>query len=118
MKIINITDVEELIVFKHESDKKANKKTDLQEFMTKYTNLTKIYVTPNGDSIPFEIFDINNEKVIFACFENDKIKDSFVAKLQSLKFDLSSLKEISIEQQFAMGGEMKDLFYFGSKLMK
>lgn len=118
MRIINITDIEDLIIFKHESDKKVNKKSDLQEFVTKYTNLTKIYVTPDGNSIPFDIFNINNENVIFACFENDKIRDSFISKLQSMKFDLSSLKEVSMEEQFSTGGEIKDVFFFGSKMVK
>ena len=118
MKIININDIEELIVFKHESEKKQNIKTDLQKYLETYTNLSKIYVTNTGDSIPFNIFTINGERVIFASFENDKIKDKFIDKMESMKYNLSNLTEYTLENIYKNNIELNDLFYIDSKMYK
>lgn len=118
MKIINVNDIEELIVFKYESEKKSGKKTDLQKYLETYTNLSKIYVTQTDEKVPFDIFTINGEKVVFAIFEDDKIKNKFIDKMNSINYDMSSLKEYSIENIYTQHIQLNDIFYIDSKIYK
>ena len=64
MKLVNINDIEDLILAKHEidlmliEDKVIEERTGINEFLEKYAMPKNIYMY-NGISIPFKLFEIH-----------------------------------------------------------
>jgi len=99
MKVINVTDIEDLISAKLEIDslllshKDIEKKIPLNEYMEKYCNLSNAY-SYKGDIIPFAYYNIYGNQYLYIAQESDNI-DKLIEKLKAIDFDLSNLKEIT-----------------------
>ena len=100
MKIIDINDIEDLILAKHEidimlmDDKVIEKRTGINEFLTTYAMPTDIYMY-NGVSIPFKLFELHNNKYLFVTNYNKEELLVLENKLKQLKYNMNNLVQIS-----------------------
>jgi hypothetical protein len=115
MKIVNINDIEDLILAKHEidlmliEDKVIDVKTTINDFITKYAIPNYIYVV-NGVNIPFKLFIIHNNKYLFVTNNNKEEIDILQNKIKLLKYDMNNLIELKTEDMFNMTDPMHDNF--------
>lgn len=115
MKIVNINDIEDLILAKHEidlmlmEDKIIDKRTELNDFITKYAIPNNIYVV-NGVNIPFKLFTIHDNKYLFVTNYNKDELDVLKNKIKLLKYDMNNLVELTMIDMFNMTDPMNDNF--------
>lgn len=100
MKIVNINDIEDLILTKHEidlmlmEDNIIDQRTTINEFLIKYATPDNIYVY-NGINIPFKFIEIHDNKYLFVTDYDEQKNDILTAKIKLLKYDMNNLVEIS-----------------------
>lgn len=103
MKIVNINDIEDLILAKHEidlmliEDKIIEKRTTINEFLEKYAMPINIYMF-NGRSIPFQLYEIHNNKYLFVTSYNKEELLVLENKIKQLKYNLNNLIQISSDE--------------------
>ena len=99
IKIVNINDIEDLILAKHEIDllridhKEINERSKLQEFITKYTLTNYIYLI-NDKQIPFNYVSIYNNDYLFVTEYIDENK-LLINKLKQIRYDLNNLTKLT-----------------------
>ena len=108
MKVVDISNIEELVIAKLEIEKylmsmnKIKEKLSLDEFITKYLDFSSnvfIYNYDNKETIyPFSIIDINSNKYIFVINENSTILNKFMKIMKDINFDFSLLKNIDYDK--------------------
>jgi len=117
MKIINITDIEDLISTKIEIDKillehkDIEKKMSIQEYMDKYCTLNKYAYNCCGDVIPFAYYNVYGNEYLFITEESDNINE-LINKLKEIKFDYNKLKQISHSDIIGKYEEYENAKYF------
>lgn len=100
MKIININDIEDLILAKHEidlilmEDKIIDKRTEVKEFMEKYAMPTNLYLY-NGISIPFKLYTLHDKKYLFVTNYNKDEINVLENKIKQIKYDMNNLVELT-----------------------
>ena len=124
IKIVDINDIEEVILSKHEidlkliEDKKLESKMSLQEYFDKYATPSNIYIV-KGEQIPFSVHTLYNTIYIYVC-DNDKTKMSLLLnKLKLIRYDTNNLIELSFTELLNMGGlEENDIIIINNKYYK
>lgn len=107
MKIININDIEDLILAKHEidlmliEDNVIEKRTELNEFLEKYAMPTDIYIY-NGLSISFKLYILHDKKYLFVTNYNKEELNILENKLKSIKYDINNLINIKYSDTINM----------------
>lgn len=108
MKTVNISDIEELILCKHEIDliliEKGDqeKKMKLDEFMKTYINLNDTVYVDDADIIPFSVVDVYGSKYMFVNDSEERIAP-VVEALEQINYDFSNLKEVSNRELIERG---------------
>ena len=99
IKIVNINDIEDLILAKHEIDllridhKEINERSVLQEFITTYALTNYIYII-DDKQIPFNYVSIYDHNYLFVT-EYIEENQLVINKLKQLKYDLNNLTKLS-----------------------
>ena len=99
MKIVNINDIEDLILAKHEIDLMLiedgiiDKRTEINYFLETYAMPNKVYIY-NDKTIPFTLYEIHNNKYLFVTNYNQNELDILQAKIEQIKYNLNNLIEI------------------------
>jgi hypothetical protein len=99
MKIVNINDIEDLILAKHEIDLMLiedgiiDKRTEINYFLETYAMPNKVYIY-NDKTIPFTLYEIHNNKYLFVTNYNQNELDILQAKIKQIKYNLNNLIEI------------------------
>ena len=107
MKIVNINDIEDLILAKHEidlmliDDKIIEKRTEVTEFLDKYAMPNDVYVV-NGVQIPFKLFNIHNEHYLFVTNYNEDELTVLENKIKLLKYDMNNIVELKFNDMVQM----------------
>ena len=107
MKIININDIEDLILAKHEidlmliEDNVIEKRTELNEFLEKYAMPTDIYIY-NRLSISFKLYILHDKKYLFVTNYNKEELNILENKLKSIKYDINNLINIKYSDTINM----------------
>ena len=122
MKIVNINDIEELILAKHEIDliridkKEIEKKTNLNDFINEYASPKYIYLI-NDQQIPFNLIIIDDHKYLFITSEyNDDNKTEYeflINKIKKLKYDMNNLIKLSNSDLINIIGTNNIIIYNG-----
>lgn len=100
MKIININDIEDLILAKHEIDLyridigEINEKTQLNEFIQNYAAPEYIYLIGNRQ-IPFNYIKLGKNDYLFITSNKEDDINIILNKLKLLKYNTDNLCEIS-----------------------
>ena len=87
MKIVNINDIEDLILTKHEidlmliEDKVIEERTTINGFLETYAMPKNIYMY-NGISIPFKLYIIHDKKYLFVTNYNKQENEVLENKLK------------------------------------
>ena len=94
MKIVDITDIEDVVLAKYEIDKnnpECEGRSDLNLFMSKYCSLTDILIKDN-QYISFRYIEVFNKKYLF--ISDKQYKDDITNFLSLIKYDFNNLKEM------------------------
>lgn len=85
---------------------KLEEEMQLDEFVKKYFDVSKMVYLHEDDILPFAIYKIEDE-VIFIYTDEDK-KDLIENKLKSMNFDFSGLKEVRNHEFYKLIDPMED----------
>lgn len=125
MKVYNLSNIEEIFLCKIyiESilleNNEIEEKMELQDFISKYMNVSNKVYMKNSTIIPFEIYDFYDEIIII--ITENTYKDILVDELKKIEYNLSNLKVIPNNVLFNMFSEDEDnknLFIINNKYMK
>ena len=100
MKIVNINDIEDLILAKHEidliliKDKVIDKRTSINEFLEKYAMPVNIYMY-NGKSIPFNLYILHDNKYLFVTNYNKYDNEVLENKMKEIKYNINNLIKLT-----------------------
>jgi hypothetical protein len=100
MKIVNINDIEDLILAKHEidliliEDKVIEERTTINEFLEKYAMPKNIYMY-NGISIPFKLYILHDKKYLFVTNYNKQENEVLENKIKQIKYDMNNLVRLT-----------------------
>lgn len=120
MKIVNVNDIEDLILAKHEidlmliEDKIISERTNINDFLTKYATPDNVYVV-NGVFIPFKLYIIHNDKYLFVTNYNKEELELLENKIRLLKYDMNNLVELKFNDMLNMQDPMNDNFIIINK---
>lgn len=115
VKIVNINDIEDLILTKHDidvADPAIENRSKLDDFMNKYCQLSDVLIVKDK-IIPFKYLEVFNMKLLFISeIENLKI---LTKSLEKIKYNFDNAKEASLE--FQMNNNDTPYFYHNSKYL-
>lgn len=100
MTIVNINDIEDLIIAKHEIDTILNEqgklegRSNLQEFINEFATPQYIYLI-NNLQIPFSYFKFENKDYLFVTNSDESEINIIKSKLKVLKYNLNNLVLLS-----------------------
>lgn len=103
MKIVNINDIEDLILTKHEidlmliEDKIIEKRTTINEFLEKYAMPINIYMY-NGISIPFNLYELHGNKYLFVTNYNKQENEVLENKIKQIKYNMNNLVRLTNDE--------------------
>lgn len=103
MKIVNINDIEDLILTKHEidlmliEDKVIKERTTINGFLETYAMPKNIYMY-NGISIPFKLYILHNKKYLFVTNYNKQENEVLENKLKQIKYDMNNLVKLTNDE--------------------
>lgn len=123
MKIVNINDIEDLILAKHEidlmliDDKIIDKRTELKEFILKYATPDNIYIF-NGITIPFKLYKLHDKCFLFVTNYNKNEIDILTNKIKLLKYDLNNLIEIKFTDMLTSDNSNDNVIIIDNKYYK
>ena len=98
MKIVDITDIEDVILAKYEidtNDPNCEGRSNLNEFMYKYCTCTDVLIK-NNKYISFKYIELFNHKYLF--ISDKKYSDDITNFLSSIKYNFNNLKELPITE--------------------
>ena len=99
MKIVNINDIEDLILAKHEidlmliEDKVITERTTINDFLTNYAMPKNIYMY-NGISIPFMLYELHGNRYLFVTNYDKEELIILKNKLEQLKYNMNNITQI------------------------
>jgi len=103
MKIVNINDIEDLILTKHEidlmliEDKVIEERTTINGFLETYAMPKNIYMY-NGISIPFKLYILHDKKYLFVTNYNKQENEVLENKLKQIKYDMNNLVQLTNDE--------------------
>ena len=105
MKVVNINDIEDLILTKHEidlkliEDKVIEERMTINEFLEKYAMPTNIYMY-NGIQIPFKFLELYKNRYLFVTnYDKEQIL-VLENKIKQIKYDMNNLVEMKNEELY------------------
>ena len=107
MTIVNINDIEDLIIAKHEIDTVLNEqgklegRSNLQEFINEFATPQYIYLIDNLQ-IPFNYIKLENKDYLFVTNSDESEINIIKAKLKVLKYNLNNLVLLSKNELLKM----------------
>lgn len=122
MKTVDITDIEDLILCKHEIDLKLIEKGDLEEkmtlpeFMQKYVNLNNMTYLEDDVMIPFAVVEVYDLKYLFVS-QNTSDVDKINSVLNKIKFDFSKL-QILTNHEIMLNNQVPPMLLINGKYYK
>lgn len=115
MKVYNLSNIEEIFLCKTYIESvllnknEIEEKMELQDFITKYMNVSNKVYMKNSIIIPFEIYNLYDE-IIIIITENIH-KDILINELNKIEYNLSNLKTIPNNILFNMFTEDNQNFF-------
>ncbi len=103
MKIVNINNIEDLILAKHEidlmliEDKVIEERTTINGFLETYAMPKNIYMY-NGISIPFKLYILHDKKYLFVTNYNKQENEVLENKLKQIKYDMNNLVKLTNDE--------------------
>ncbi len=100
---VNINDIEELILSKHDietyllSKNIIDHKITIDEFINEYAMIKYIYAESENNLIPFGLAKYANIVYIFIVNDNKKDIDLISEKLKSINYDINNVIEVGYE---------------------
>lgn len=98
MKIVNITDIEDIVLAKAEIDKNdpdCNGRSNLNEFMSKYCTLTDVLVIDNK-LLSFKFVELFNNRYLFIS-DNNYVSE-IIDLLKTANYNFNNLTEIKMTE--------------------
>ena len=120
MQVVNVNDIEDLILAKHEidlmliEDKVITERTIINDFLNKYATPDNVYVV-NGLFIPFKLFVIHDKKYLFVTNYNKDEIELLTNKIKLLKYDMNNLIELKFNDMLNMQDPEHDNFIIINK---
>lgn len=114
MKIVNITDIEDLISAKIDIDKylisnnKRSEKMSLEYYFQNYVNVDNAYLE-HGKNIPFKILKLDNnseDNDLIYLYISEEPPKKLIDVIESCNYDLTNLKSINVEEIITNYGEL------------
>ena len=100
MKVVNINDIEDLILAKHEIDliridhNEISERSILNEFIYEYVTPKYTYIL-NDKNISFNYVKIYDNDYLFVTENNEDINKILINRIQRLKYNMDNLVELS-----------------------
>jgi len=100
MKVVNINDIEDLILAKHEIDvlriehEEITERSILQEFINSYASPKYIYMI-NDNQIPFNYIKIYDNDYLFVTEYNKENIEIITNKIKRLKYNMNNLIKLT-----------------------
>ena len=100
MKVVNINDIEDLILAKHEIDvlriehEELTERSILQEFINSYASPKYIYMI-NDNQIPFNYIKVYDNDYLFVTEYNKENIEIIINKIKRLKYDMNNLIKLT-----------------------
>ena len=102
MKIVNVGDIEDLVLCKHEieleliSQNKLSEKMSLSDFISKYLSFgNNVYIINEKDIYPFALINSSKDRYLFITESpNSENSKRFINKLRQINFNLSTLNDV------------------------
>jgi len=100
MKVVNITDIEDLILCKHDIDLTLIEHGDIEEkmtipeFMNKYVNLNNITYIENNNLFSFSIINVYDKEYLLVTEVNNEYINKIKKIIASIDGDFSKLKQL------------------------
>lgn len=120
MRVTDITDIEDLILCKHEIDTVLIEKGDQEEkmpldmFMVKYINLNNTTYIHGDIMVAFSVVEVYDHKYLFVSEKNEEAINEIVNLLNAIDFDYSKLSPLS-NIELANTLETRPLLLVGKK---
>lgn len=117
MKIVNINDIEDLILAKHEIDllriehEEITERSILQEFINDYAAPKYIYMI-NDKQLPFNYIKIYNNDYLFVSDYIDE-NELIVKKIKHIKYDMNNLTKLKTSDLLQMTEPNNVIIYNG-----
>lgn len=108
MKIVDITDLEDMILTKHEIDllliehKEIEERTPLNDFFVKYSNLNETSYIEGTEIIPFAFHIVYDNQYLFVNGKNEK-NEKIIEVLKKINYDYSKLQPVSNKDIIDLG---------------
>jgi hypothetical protein len=103
MKIVNINNIEDLILAKHEidliliEDKVIEERTTINGFLETYAMPKNIYMY-NGISIQFKLYILHDKKYLFVTNYNKQENEVLENKLKQIKYNMNNLVKLTNDE--------------------
>lgn len=102
MKIVNVGDIEDLVLCKHEieleliSQNKLSEKMSLSDFISKYLSFgNNVYMINEKDIYPFALINSSKDRYLFVTESpNSENSKRFINTLRQINFNLSALNDV------------------------
>ena len=102
MKIVNVGDIEDLVLCKHEieldliAQNKLAEKMSLSDFISKYLNFgNNVYMIDEKNIYPFTFINSSKDKYLFITESpNSENSKKFINELKKINFNLSVLNDV------------------------
>lgn len=102
MKIVNVGDIEDLVLCKHEieleliSQNKLSEKMPLSDFISKYLSFgNNVYMINEKDIYPFALINSSKDRYLFVTESpNSENSKRFINTLRQINFNLSALNDV------------------------
>lgn len=102
MKIVNVGDIEDLVLCKHEieldliSQNKLSEKMSLSDFISKYLSFgNNVYIINEKDIYPFALINSSKDRYLFVTESpNSENSKRFINTLRQINFNLSALNDV------------------------
>ena len=100
MKVVNINDIEDLILAKHEIDvlriehEEITERSILQEFINSYASPKYIYMI-NDNQIPFNYIKVYDNDYLFVTEYNKENIEIITNKIKRLKYNMNNLIKLT-----------------------
>lgn len=94
---------------------KINNKMQLDEFVDFLDFSKNIYIENIKTTIPFSIYKLEDEIIVFHCSDKEEDIDKVIEMLNNIEFDYTNLKELSYEEMMSLNLEKSKMFIINDK---
>ena len=104
METIDITDIEDLVLSKHEIDLALinsgaqTERMGLEYYIANYCDLSKSSIVKGQEMLPFSLMCVAGKYYLYVSHKNNSLLGSLKNIIIGANYDLSSLEEVSLEE--------------------